>query len=592
MSSPNQALASTAPSATPVTTRRRQGAAQGRNIAIHAPATSDDLAPGDLHQKLQKLQDRQDELELQNAELRRTLVAVEAARARYFDLYDLAPVAYVTISAAGRILEINLSAATLLGMARGEIIQQTLTRFILDDDETIYALLREQIFATGEQQTCELRLVSQDAAPFWVRLDATFTLDGSGTPQCRVLLRDISERKQAEQTLRDLNTSLEHRILTRTLKLNQSEGRFRMLAEASFEGIAVSEGGILLDGNSQLAACLGYELVEMTGRPVMDFIAPESRALVAERIGTGEGTTDECIGLRRDGSTFPIAIHTRMGTWQGRLTQITVLQDLSEAKQTAAMLHAQQAKLEHVQRFALVNEVSAGIIHQLGQPLSAMGSNIAVAMTRLKTCRAKCCGSLPIIQDIAADSVRMREIVVHLRKLAKPGLESTRAGIDLNAIVTGALPLLRLKAENCRCRMAIELGQHLPPVYADAVQMSQVIYNMVHNALEACADCAQERRVVVITTRVLDGEGVEVCVRDAGVGIAPENLNRLFIPFFSTKPDGLGVGLRLSRTIVEAHGGRIEGYNNAAGVGATFRVVLPAHRDPSQTQPVKKRNLP
>ena len=127
------------------------------------------------------------------------------------------------------------------------------------------------------------------------------------------------------------------------------------------------------------------------------------------------------------------------------------------------------------------------------------------------------------------------------------------------------------------CRIAVELGDDDAAVHVDSVQLTQVILNLVSNALDASADCPEGRREILITTRRHGDKAVELRVRDAGTGIAPEALNRLFSPFFSTKPDGLGVGLRLSQTIVQVHGGSIECYNNPDRVGATFRVVLPAH---------------
>ena len=127
------------------------------------------------------------------------------------------------------------------------------------------------------------------------------------------------------------------------------------------------------------------------------------------------------------------------------------------------------------------------------------------------------------------------------------------------------------------CRIAVELGDDDAAGHVDSVQLTQVILNLVSNALDASESCPPERREILVTTRPHCERTVELCVSDAGNGIAPETFNRLFTPFFSTKPDGLGVGLRLSQTIVQAHGGSIEGYNNPDGVGATFRVVLPAH---------------
>lgn len=386
---------------------------------------------------------------------------------------------------------------------------------------------------------------------------------------------DVTERKQAERALQEWNTALEQRVAVRTLKLNQSEARFRQLAEATFEGVAISEAGILLDCNSQLAKMHGYESAEILGRPLSDLVAPESRELVAESMRDSSERTYEFTGLRKDGSTFPAEVCGRTGFWMGREMRVSALRDLTTAKQTAARLQTQQAALEHAQQLALIAEISAGIVHQLGQPLSAVGANLS-AMLKRKASELECCDILTTVKDVEADVARMRDIVVHLRALADP-LRPTRETRDFNAIVMDVLGLLRQKAAGRQVRISVELDANLPAVYVDAVQMSQVIRNVVRNALDASAGSPPERRVVLIATRTLADEGVEFSVRDAGTGIAPEVMNWLFSPFFTTKPDGLGIGLRLSQTIVRTHGGSIEGFNNPNGVGATFRVTLPAY---------------
>ena len=147
---------------------------------------------------LHELQVHQIELEMQNEEMGRAQAELNAARTRYFDLYDLAPVGYVTVSEQGLILEANLTAATLLGVARGTLVKLLLTRFILKEDQDIYYLHRKQLLDTGEPQACELRIVKKDGTAFWAHLAETMAKDESGARVCRVVMSDITERKKAE----------------------------------------------------------------------------------------------------------------------------------------------------------------------------------------------------------------------------------------------------------------------------------------------------------------------------------------------------------------------------------------------------------
>ena len=142
-------------------------------------------------------------------------------------------------------------------------------------------------------------------------------------------------------------------------------------------------------------------------------------------------------------------------------------------------------------------------------------------------------------------------------------------------MVTDVLNLLSQEAGSRRIRVSCDFQPDLPRALGDAVQMSQVVLNLVHNAFDSCSQMPPEQRLVGVATRLMDGSSVELCVRDSGAGISPEVRDRLFSPFFTTKQEGLGMGLRLSRTIVGAHGGTINGFNNPDGDGATFRVVLP-----------------
>jgi PAS domain S-box-containing protein len=179
---------------------RAEEAVDGKPDSV--PENLEALSPDEIQQMLHELRVHQIELEMQNEELRRTQVELETARERYFSLYDLAPVGYVTISEQGLILETNLTAATLLGIARGALVNRPVSRFILKEDQDIYYRHRQQLFKTGMPQECELRMVKQESQAVWVHLSATLAQDGdAAAPVCCVVLIDITARKGGEQQI-------------------------------------------------------------------------------------------------------------------------------------------------------------------------------------------------------------------------------------------------------------------------------------------------------------------------------------------------------------------------------------------------------
>src|ERR1039458_9221540 len=172
------------------------------------PENLEVLSPEVAGRVLHELRVHQIELEMQNEELRRTQEELEVSRLRYFDLYDLAPVGYFTLSEQGLILEANLTVAKLLGVARGALVKQPLSRFILPEDQDIHYYHHKTLLETGGPQAWELRVLKKDAAPFWVRVEATTAQDADGASVCRAVVSDITESKQAERALKTTNTEL------------------------------------------------------------------------------------------------------------------------------------------------------------------------------------------------------------------------------------------------------------------------------------------------------------------------------------------------------------------------------------------------
>ena len=191
------------PSASSTPGLRQQAEAILQKQAAQSPEAELFLSPEETRRALHDLRVHQIELEMQNEELRRAWVELDAQRARYFDLYDLAPVGYCTLSESGLILEANLTASTLLGMTRAVLINQRIARFIVKEDQDIYYQYRKQLFESGAPQACELRMASQDGAVFWAHLEATAALDEGGQPICRIVLNDITARKQLAVAQKD-----------------------------------------------------------------------------------------------------------------------------------------------------------------------------------------------------------------------------------------------------------------------------------------------------------------------------------------------------------------------------------------------------
>ena len=227
---------------------RRRAEKIARAKAARMPENLDGLSPEETRQLLHELRVHQVELEMQNEELRRVQEQLEVSRARYFDLYDLAPVGYVTLSEKGMILEANLTIVTLLGVTRGALVKQPLTRFIVREDQDIHYRHRKQLLETGAPQAYEVRMARRGTGPFWARLEAIIAQDAGGLPLCRVAVSDITRRICAEQEVKILSARL----------LEAQEEERRRIARDLHDGF----GGLLSAIKYKFEAAQGPQEVE------------------------------------------------------------------------------------------------------------------------------------------------------------------------------------------------------------------------------------------------------------------------------------------------------------------------------------------
>jgi two-component system, cell cycle sensor histidine kinase and response regulator CckA len=257
---------------------RRQAEASARERASQSLEHLESLSPAETRRRLHELRVHEIELELQNEELRRTQAELDAARARYFDLYDLAPVGYCTLSEQGLILETNLTAATLLGVARGLLVKQPMSRFVHEEDQDIYYLLRKRLWKTGAPQACEVRLANESDAPCWARFEATTGQHTDGELVCRLVISDITERRQREEELK---------LLESRLRQNQKLDAVGQLAN-----------GVAHDFNNLLMVIRGYVELAQDSIPA-DHPALVSLSTVLEATAQATGVTQALLTFSR-----------------------------------------------------------------------------------------------------------------------------------------------------------------------------------------------------------------------------------------------------------------------------------------------------
>ena len=366
--------------------------------------------------------------------------------------------------------------------------------------------------------------------------------------------------------------------------LRASEARFRSYFELGLIGMAMtSPTKRILEVNDELCRILGYDRSELLQKTWAEMTHPDDLAADAaqfHRVMAGEidGYTLEKRWMCKEGHVIDSIMAAKcLRRADGSVDYfVGLVLDTTERKRAEEELRKTQDELAQVTRVSTIGELAASIAHEINQPLGAIINN-SNACVRFFGKRGSQQEIREALSDIAKDANRASGIITRIRALAKKTAPETTS-LSLKDMVADALALAHHTLTQWRIIVRTELAEDLPRVPGDRVQFQQVLLNLVMNAIEAMSDVEQNRRVMTITGQrgELEGKSVAVIsVQDLGIGFKPEDLERLFQPFYTTKPHGMGMGLRISRSIVEAHGGRLWATTNA-GRGATFACAFPA----------------
>lgn len=435
------------------------------------------------------------------------------------------------------------------------------------EDRLRTAAASEAALQGGPRYEVEYRVVRPDGTQCMVHSQGDVIWDASGQPIRQFgVMQDITDLWRAEEELR------------------ASEARFRTFVDRATDAFFLMDEQLtVIDVNRQACEGLGYSRAELIGMHPRDFdVALDEPSIsgLAERASAGETVTFETRHRRRDGTVFPVEI--RSGTFrQGdSLVYLALARDITERKLAEERLrqqdHALQTarkELAHVSRLTMLGELTSSIAHEVSQPLGAMITSAGACARWLAAQPPNIAEARETLQNITADGRRARDVIARIRALTKRQMVR-KQDLDINRELAEVLALTEHESRTHGVVRRTELDRTLPSVQGDRIQLQQVLINLILNAIEAMSAVTDRPRLLTILSRLDSPNTILVEVSDTGSGFDPQCIEQVFEAFYTTKEEGIGIGLSISRSIVEAHGGRLWASVNKPH-GAVFLLTLP-----------------
>jgi PAS domain S-box-containing protein len=380
--------------------------------------------------------------------------------------------------------------------------------------------------------------------------------------------RHITDRKRAEAALR------------------ASEERWRAMFETAPVGIAMLdfEHRSYLVANECFQRMTGYTENELRQLTTLDLTHEDDRAAMQKRIDDGViGLLQQKRYRRKDGEVIwaDVTSFVVPATDSTPAVRGAVIVDITDRKRTEEALQQAQADLERLNRVMLLEEMAASIAHEVNQPISAVITNANAGLRWLGARQPDLDEVRHALGRIVRDGTRAGEVIGRIRALVRK-LPPRRDALDINEAIQEVIALTQTEVQRNSVRLQARLVEQLPVIPADRIQLQQVVMNLIINAVEAMNRVSDRPRELTIASGEDDTNAVFVELRDNGPGIDTGELDQLFQSFYTTKPDGIGMGLAISRSIAEAHGGRLSAAPNQPH-GAIFRLTLPAEEESSES---------
>ena len=465
---------------------------------------------------------------------------------------------------SGRFLAANAAYQRMLGYSPEELSTLTFMDITYEEDREANRQLAAELLE-GKRQSFELmkRNRRKDGTLMWVSIHVSL-IPGTGSNDhlFMSIVDDITERKRAEEAL------------------GRSERQFRALFEEAAVGIALVDlAGRPFESNRKLEQMLGYSAHELRGMPFTTFTDPEDVkadwSLFTDLLsGKRDHYHLEKRYRRKDGALVwaDLTVYIVRDHRGQPMFSIGMVQDITDRKRAEEALRRAQAELAHVARVSTLGELAASIAHEINQPLAAIVADANACLHWLAADHPDIDSVREALAAVAKDGHRAAEVIGRIRALSRR-TDTQRERLDINDVIREVVLLARHEVLGHRVSLRTDLASGLPAVLGDRVQLQQVMINLVINGMEAMAPVTDRPRELLIRSQH-EADQVLLAVQDSGPGIDPDKVERMFDAFFTTKSSGMGMGLSISRSIIEAHGGRLWASPNA-GPGATFQFSLP-----------------
>lgn len=494
---------------------------------------------------------------------------LHASKACFRVIFEKVGIGIGLIDRQGRIADANPALQRILGYSAEELRGMPITRLCTSGDR--FSCL--DAFCSSPQEAkdtpcqVERRCTRKNGSEAYLSITVSFAHGMDRQAGFAIaMIEDITQRKETEAQMRKLSYALEQ--TADFVVITDNKGVIEYINPA-FEKKTGYRRDEALGKTPQIvkSGVHGRDFYERLWKTIS--CGEAYRGVIANRTRNGE--------LYYEEKTI-----TPLKDAQGRITHfISTGKDITERRRAEQELRRHQAELAHVARLSTMGEMAAGLAHELNQPLSAIVNYSQGCIRRLRAGKAGADELLPVVEQVRTQAERAGEIIRRMRNFARKS-EPCRAAVDVNAMIREIAELAEPDVRRHQARLRLVLADRMPPVLADMIQIEQVLLNLMLNGLEAMEAVRIDDRELVVSTEAASPDTVKVTVHDSGPGLPTHVGKRVFDPFFTTKPKGMGMGLSLSRSIIEAHGGRLWVLSETHR-GATFQFTLPIAGDEMTT---------